>query len=76
MKLAQKAAALETIKKLYESEELDDNLKPVSHKEIDSDEEDENKIERKAQHNAGTTKKKTNYEAEVCIINDRVGSEL
>ncbi len=68
LKLARKAAALETIKKLFESGELIDSLKPISHKEMDSDEEDENKIEGKAHHNAGTTKKRTHYDVKVCLV--------
>lgn len=64
-KLARKSAALEAVKKLHEAGELDCYLKPISHKRIDSDEEDEEKMIEKRKTHAGTNRKVMYYRNEV-----------
>lgn len=68
MNLARKAAALEAIKQLHIKGELDDHLKPISHKDVDSDEEDEVKMTEKKKRHAGTQRKVMYYRNEVSII--------
>ena len=61
MKLAKKAAALEVVKQLHESGELNDHLKQVEQKEEDSDEEDNDKMEMKKVAHSGTKRKVQYY---------------
>lgn len=65
MNLAKKAAALSTIEKLHKAGELDEHLKPVSHQDVDSDEEDSEKMEEKRKKHAGTDKRVLYYKKEV-----------
>ena len=64
-KLAKKAAALEVLEILHKEGELDDHLKPIPHKDIDSDEEDEEKMREKKKNKAGTTRRIMYYRNEV-----------
>ena len=61
MKLAKKAAALEVVKRLHKSGELNDHLKQVEQKEEDSDEEDHDKMEMKKVAHSGTKRKVQYY---------------
>ena len=65
MKLAKKAAALDAIKILHAAGEFDDHLKPVSHKDIDSDEEDDEKMKERQKEHAGTDRRNMYYRNEV-----------
>lgn len=66
--LAKKAAALEAIKILYKEKELDEHLKPVTQRELDSDEEDGEKMDNKRRQNAGTMKRAMYYRNEVSMV--------
>ena len=55
------------MKRLHEAGELDDYLKPVSHKTIDSDEEDEEKMIEKKETHAGTNRRVLYYKSSVSV---------
>ncbi len=65
LRIAEKSAALEGVKKLHKIGELDRYLKPVSKGGEDSDEEDEAKVEERKINHAGTEKRGQNYRNEV-----------
>lgn len=61
VRVARKAATLEAVRLLHQAGELNDHLKPVEHKEEDSDEDDEHKMEIKRVPHAGKKRRVQYY---------------
>ena len=67
-RITEKSAALEGVKKLHEAGGLNEHLKPVVKDILDSDEEDDVKVEESRINHAGTEKRGQYYPNEVGFL--------